>query len=242
MTIYQDLEALQTESEWEEIEFPPGDLESEEPPLESYLHLQQIILLLNCLDWLWRDKTDYFAAGNLSIYYSPEQVKTKDFRGPDFFVVLNTEQKPRKSWVVWEEGGKYPHVIIELLSGSTANVDRTTKKQIYQEIFRTPEYFWFSPDTSEFRGFHLVNGEYQDIQPSDRGYLWSHQLQLFLGIYENKLRFFTADSDLVPTPEESATNEKQQRELAEQQLETERQQKEKLIAKLRELGIDPDAV
>ncbi|MEB3882194.1 Uma2 family endonuclease [Lyngbya sp. CCY1209] len=242
MTISQDLETLKTESEWEEIEFPPGDLESEEPPLESYLHLQQIILLLNCLDWLWRDKTDYFAAGNLSIYYSPEQVKTKDFRGPDFFVVLNTEQKPRKSWVVWEEGGKYPHVIIELLSNSTANVDRNTKKQIYQEIFRTPEYFWFSPDTSEFRGFHLVNGEYQDIQPSDRGYLWSHQLQLFLGIYENKLRFFTADGDLVPTPEESATNEKQQRELAEQQLETERQQKEKLIAKLRELGIDPDTV
>jgi hypothetical protein len=185
-------------------------------------------------------------------------------------VVLNTERKPRKSWVVWEEGGKYPHVIIELLSGSTANVDRTTKKQIYQEIFRTPEYFWFSPDTSEFRGFHLVNGEYEDIQPSDRGYLWSHQLELFLGVYEEKLRFFTADGELVPTPEESAkiaeesariaeestriaeestriaeesvAKEKQQRELAERQLETERQQKEKLIAKLRELGIDPDTV
>jgi len=90
MTISQDWEALKTESEWEEIKIPPGDLESEEPPGESYLHLQQIILLLQCLDWLWRDKTDYFAAGNLSIYYNPEPVKTKDFRGLDFFVVMNS--------------------------------------------------------------------------------------------------------------------------------------------------------
>ena len=39
------------------VVFPPGDLYSDEPALESYLHLQQLILLLNCLDWLWRDRT-----------------------------------------------------------------------------------------------------------------------------------------------------------------------------------------
>jgi len=53
------------------IVFPPGDLYSDEPPLETYLHLQQLILLLTCIDWVWRDRTDYFAAGNLTIYYSP---------------------------------------------------------------------------------------------------------------------------------------------------------------------------
>ncbi|MCG5060216.1 MAG: Uma2 family endonuclease [Limnoraphis sp. WC205] len=256
MTIAQDLETLQTEPKFEEIEYPPGDLESQEPPLESYLHLQQLLLLMTCLDWLWQDKSDYFAAGNLTIYYSPEQQKTQDFRGPDFFVVLNTERKPRNSWVVWEEGGKYPNVIIELLSPSTANVDRTTKKKIYQDIFRTPDYFWFSPNTLEFQGFHLVDGEYQELQPNETGRLWSQQLQLFLGIYEQKLRFFTLEGELVPTPEESAKIEKQQREAAEQraieaeesaktaqqQLELERQQTEKLAAKLRELNIDPEVL
>ncbi|MEL7037308.1 MAG: Uma2 family endonuclease, partial [Cyanobacteria bacterium J06592_8] len=154
-----------------------------------------------------------------------------------------------KSWGVWEEGGKYPNVIIELLSPSTANVDRTDKKEIYQDKFRTPEYFWFSPNTLEFQGFHLINGEYEQIQPNDSGGLWSKQLQLFLGIHEQQLRFFTPEGELVPTPEESAKiaeelakNEKQQREIVEQQLEAERQQKEKLAAKLRELNIDPETL
>ncbi len=77
--------------------FPDGDLCSNEPPLETYLHLQQMMLLLNCLDWLWHDRNDYVAAGNLSIYNSPQQRKSEDFRGPDFFVVLGTERRPRKS-------------------------------------------------------------------------------------------------------------------------------------------------
>jgi Uma2 family endonuclease len=162
-------------------------------------------------------------------------ISTTACKGPDFFVVLNTERKPRKSWVVWEEDGKYPHVIVELLSNSTAKTDRTEKKQIYQEIFRTPDYFWFSPDTLEFQGFHLVDGKYQDIHPNEQGWLWSQQLQLFIGIYEQKLRFFTPESLLVPTPEEAAKT-------AQQQLELERQQKEKLAAKLRELNIDPDTL
>lgn len=261
MTLSRELETPPpqpevNDPEWEAIAFPPGDLESEEPPLESYLHLQQLLLLLKCLDWLWQDRNDYFAAGNLTIYYSPKQVKTKDFRGPDFFLVLDTERKPRKSWVVWEEGGIYPHVIIELLSDSTARRDRDEKKTIYQNIFRTPEYFWFSPDSLELKGFCLLNGNYEPLQPNDRGHLWSHQLQLFLGIHDKKLRYFTPEGELVPTPEESARTEKLRRETAERrileneevirttqaQLETERQQKERLAARLRELGIDPDAM
>ncbi|NEQ47491.1 MAG: Uma2 family endonuclease [Leptolyngbya sp. SIOISBB] len=204
-----------------DIIFPPGDLYSDEPPLESSLHLQQMILLLSCLDWLWKDRTDYFSAGNLTIYYSPDQRKSEDFRGPDFFVVLGAEKRSRKSWVVWEEGGKYPNVIVELLSDSTADTDRTLKKEIYQDTFRTPDYFWFSPDTLEFQGFHLVDGAYQDLLPNEQGYLWSQQLQLFLGIHEGQLRFFTPAGQLIETPEE---------------------RNEKLAAKLRELGVDPDTV
>ncbi|HEY9813991.1 MAG TPA: Uma2 family endonuclease, partial [Candidatus Sericytochromatia bacterium] len=115
----------------EDIIFPPGDLYSDEPPLETDIHLRQMILLIKCLDWLWRKRNDYFASGNLTIYYSPRQLKSEDFRGPDFFVVLGTERKSRKSWVVWEEDGKYPNVIVEILSRSTAATDQGLKKQIY---------------------------------------------------------------------------------------------------------------
>ncbi len=54
----------------------------------------------------------------------------------DFFVVLDTEKCPRKSWVVWGEQGKYPNVIVEIISDSTANIDRTKKKILYQNTFQ----------------------------------------------------------------------------------------------------------
>lgn len=58
------------------------------------------------------------------IYYSSKQAKNNDFRGPDFFAVLNVDgNRSRQGWVVWEEEGRYPDVIIELMSPSTKNVD-----------------------------------------------------------------------------------------------------------------------
>ncbi len=118
------------------------------------------------------------------------QLKSEQFRGPDFFVVLGTERKPRKSWVVWQEDGKYPNVIVEILSNTTAKTDRGLKKQIYQDTFRTPEYFWFEPNSFEFQGFQLVGGQYQALQPNSQGWLWSQQLELYLGIHAEKVTFF----------------------------------------------------
>ena len=212
-----------------EIIFPQGEFFSDEPPLETYLHLNQIILLIKCLDWLWQDRNNYFAAGNLTIYYSPRKKKSENFRGPYFFVVLNTTpDQTRRSWVVWEEDGKYPNVIVEILSDSTAKTDREDKKKLYQDTFRTPDYFWFDPITLEFQGFTLISGKYEPIKPNEQGWLYSSQLGLYLGINEDKLRYFTSEGELVPTPEESALQE--------------RQKAEKLAEKLRELGINPDEI
>ncbi len=137
--------------------------------------------------------------------------------------MLGTERKPRKSWVVWQEDGKYPNVIVEILSNTTAKTDRGLKKQIYQDTFRTPEYFWFDPKNFEFKGFQLVGGIYQELQPNSSGWLWSQQLELYLGIYEEKLRFLTPDGQLISTPQE-AVAEQRQRELAQQQAQASQQQ------------------
>jgi Uma2 family endonuclease len=189
--------------------------------LETALHLRPILLLPSRFERLWQDREDFFASGNLTIYFSPEQLKSRDFRGPDFFVVLGTERRSRKSWTIWDEGGKYPNLIIEILSESTAQTDRGLKKQLYQDIFRTPEYFWFDPESLEFCGFVLVAGTYQAIEPNEQGYLWSQQLELFLGIRESKLRFFTAEGNLVLSPEEAAS---------------------RMAAKLKELSVDPESL
>ncbi|MEO1561023.1 MAG: Uma2 family endonuclease, partial [Cyanobacteria bacterium J06632_19] len=192
-------------------------------------------------------RNDFYVAGNLTIYYSNRQLKSEKFRGLDFFAVLGTERKPRKSWVIWEEDGKYPNMIVEILSDSTAATDRDLKKKIYQNTFRTPDYFWFDPVSLEFKGFYLSHGEYQPLEPNEQGWLWSEQLDLFLGIHNEQLRYFTPEGELIPTPEEFAQRETlradQEAQRAEQQAqraEQERLRAERLAAKLRELNIDVD--
>ncbi|BAY32724.1 hypothetical protein NIES2107_46140 [Nostoc carneum NIES-2107] len=236
MSSAQDL-AIISEDAPEDVIFPPGDLYSDEPPLETELHLRQILLLIECLEWCWKERQDFYACGNMTVYYSPRQRKSEQFRGPDFFVVLNTERKIRKSWVVWEEDGKYPNVIVEILSDKTAATDRGLKKEIYQDIWRTPDYFWFDPESLEFQGFHLLDGNYQPLQANVDGLLWSQQLGLYLGIHESKLRFFSADGKLIPTPAEAAQQEQEQRQKAEQEREQAQQQlaeMEAMLARYRE--------
>ncbi|NEO32992.1 MAG: Uma2 family endonuclease [Symploca sp. SIO3C6] len=243
----QELEAL----------MPDGQqLLSDEPEMESSLHYMQLLLLVTCLEWWWRGREDFFIGANLTIYFSRQQLRNRDFRGPDFFLVKGIQKQPRNAWVVWEENGKYPDVIIELLSNSTADTDRGIKKNLYQEQFRTPEYFWFSPETLEFAGFRLVGTQYQPIAANNIGWLWSETLKLYLGISQGQLRYFTASGERIPTPGEAAQQEQQraqqeqQRAQQEQQraqqaellLEQERQKVEKLAARLRAMGIDPEQV
>ncbi|MGQ9869563.1 Uma2 family endonuclease [Leptodesmis sp.] len=210
------------------ISLPPTDLWSDEPPLESDFHREQIDLLIRLLKRYWATRNDYYVTGNLTIYYSEDQITTRDFRGPDFFVVLGTEFKQRKSWVVWTEEGKYPNLIVEILSKSTAMVDQGPKKDLYQNTFRTPEYFWLDPDTLELAGFRLMGKAYQPTAPAIDGKLWSEQLELYLGVADRYLRFFTPEGEQILTAEEAEIQE--------------RQRADRLAAKLRELGFDPNQI
>lgn len=215
----------------EGITLPPSNLWSDEPPLESDFHRDQIDLLIRLLRHWWADREDVYISGNLTIYYNQQQIKTRDFRGPDFFVVLGTEKKDRRSWAIWDEQGKYPNLILEILSDSTKSVEMGLKKDLYQNTFRTPDYFWFDPYTQEFQGFHLVDGVYEPIPATAEGRLWSQQLSLYLGVWENRLRFFTAEGDLIPSPEELAAQERQRADQADQELAA-------LKAKLKAQGIE----
>ncbi len=206
-------------------------------PLESAWHRAQINLLIESLRHYWRDRHDYYVAGNMFLYYSVEQARRLYYRGPDFFVVKGVDgTRPREAWIVWEEEGRYPDLIIELISPTSATLDRVIKKQLYAEVFRTLEYFWYDPATRELQGWHLTNEHYEPLSPDERGFIWSRVLGLFIGLWEGMyqgetsswVRFFTRQGDLVLLPEE---------ELA-LQLQQERQRAERLAQKLRELGIE----
>ena len=215
---------------------PPIDLfadwQSDEPPLETDLHREQIDFLIRLLKWYWREKDDFYVSGNTTVYYNPEQRTNRDFKGPDIYLVLETEKKNRSSWMVWKEGGRYPNLVIELLSNSTADVDRTLKQKLYATTWRVPDYFWFHPITLEFRGFHLVDNAYVELLPNADGWLWSSQLGMYLGILNQKLRLFTTEGQLVLLEEETLRVQATQ----------EQQRAERLAKRLRQLGVDPEAV
>ncbi len=255
------------------VTLPREEWYSDEPPLETDRHREQINHLINEIKWWWRHRRDFYASGNLTIYYNPDQKTNQDFRGPDFFVILNTDPRERRSWMIWNENYAYPNLIIELLSPTTAHVDRTTKKELYQDQFQTPEYFWFDPNLpedpntlQEFEGFRLIDGEYQPILRTERGWMWSEQLELYLGVYDNRLRFFTAAGELVPTAaeakeqeaeqqrqradhaeqradhaEQRAEQQQREKELQQQRADHAEQQNQRLCQQLRALGFEPES-
>lgn len=200
-------------------------LETDGDKLESEWHRIVINLLLECLHNHMRGREDYYANGDSFIYFSEAQARNLDYRGPDFFFVKNVERRIRKYWCVWQEEGRYPNAIIELASPSTIRVDRTVKKNIYEQTFRTPEYFLYDPDTERLDGWRLDDhGVYRALILDERGWLWSEQMQLWLGVWtgttrgysERWLRFFDPQGIVVPSDEDLKIRE-QERVLFEQE-------------------------
>jgi Uma2 family endonuclease len=201
------------EPDWDVLDAITANLpDNDGEPLESPWHVAQIGLLIAMLYCRFRGRTDFFAGGNMFIYYDLKQALNRNYRGPDFFFVNDVDgTAPRTRWIVWQEHGRFPDVIVELLSPTTAVEDRTTKRQIYERIFRTPEYFLFDPDTDELEGFRLnAKRRYRAIKADERGWLWSEQLGLWLGRWEGTylnvtgtwIRFYDTDGRLVPFGEE----------------------------------------
>jgi Uma2 family endonuclease len=233
-------------------ELDPGPL-SDEPEMESDFQFVTISSLAECLKWVWRDRTDYFCAGNLSIYYyikDPKSGRQRHrklvFRGPDFFVVRNPLPKPtRNSWLVDNERGQFPNFILEVLSPKTKANDLGEKKDIYEKIFKTPEYFMVDPESETIMGFRLEQGRYQNIVATPEGLVWSEQLDMYLGMYDDPIRrhrlphFFDANKQVIPGAPGDALRQmaraeqegqRAQREALRAQLEAERAEREQLRA------------
>ncbi|MFM9966491.1 MAG: Uma2 family endonuclease [Planctomycetaceae bacterium] len=186
--------------------------ETDGVPLESSWHRECINLLIESVKDRFQDRSDFCVHGNLAVYYSIEQVSNRDLLlGPDFFFVHGAPHiKNPNRWASWEQGGRYPDVIIELLSPSTAKRDRTEKKEIYRKVFHTSEYFLYDPATQTLEGFRLVRHQYEPIECDSHGRLWSEELELWIGLWEGSyqgveavwLRFFDPKGRVVFVPAE----------------------------------------
>jgi len=123
----------------------------------------------------------------------------------------------------------------------------TTKEQpprkwdVYERILRVPYYVVFSRYTDRLRVFTLVADRYQELElDSNQPKLWIPTLELGLGLWQGKyegvtrqwLRWYDAEGNWVLTDTEEAL---QRAEQADALLEQERQEKERLLERLRQL-------
>ncbi len=227
-------------------------------PLETHIHRLQMVLFLELVRWrmLELGHEEFFVGGDMFVYYSPEQARAVAeeerqlalfgnglrpekpekvaYRGPDAFLVKGAARRQRDIWLVWEEDGRFPNLILELLSPSTADYDRGEKKRIYERVFKTSEYFLYTPRSKSPEGFRLLDNAYKQIAPSAERRLWSRELEAELGVWHGEyegekgpwLRLFHSDGRLVPTNAERAEQERQRAEQERQRAEQERQRAE----------------
>jgi Uma2 family endonuclease len=216
--ILESIRALPTE---DDLPYDDGE------PMETARHRDQMILLITSLQLHWADRSGYYVGGNMFVHYDPSNKRRS--RGPDFFLVLDVEDRERKSWVVWQEGMRFPDVIIELLSDTTREVDKGEKKALYEQLFRTSEYYLYDPFSQEFIGYHLHGRHYQEVQQDAEQRIFSAVAGLSLGVRDGWLRWLTADGVVVPTPLEWAEQEHQWAEQEHQRAEQERQRAEQAV-------------
>ena len=226
---------------WEPPAPPDNLIFDDGEPLESNRHRIAMNVLIDSVLTALQERLDFFTGGNMFVYYSRDQAMNRDFRGPDFFTVLDVDgNRERKGWVTWEEEGRYPDVIVELMSPITAKVDKTTKKRLYERTFRTADYYIYDPFAPHsLDGWRLdAKQRYQPLATNERGWLWCETLGLWLGTWEGIirrepatgtcqwLRFYDEQENLVLLQEEVADKERQRAEREQQRADKERQRAE----------------
>jgi hypothetical protein len=122
------------------------------------------------------------------------------------------------------------------------------KWEVYEQILQVPYYVVFSRYSNQMRMFRLQANGYQEVDlDAEQPRIWIPALELGLGLWYGKfegierlwLRWYDATGNWVLTAVERehlrAEQEKQRAERAEQLLEAERLEKERLLERLRQL-------
>ncbi len=220
------------------IEYPESD---GQPMGETDKHILLMMTLRFMLDEFFRATPRVYVGSNLMCYYIEGDPKKSI--SPDVFIVRGAEKGERRVYKFWEEPA--PQVVIELSSRKTSKADLTTKKDIYASL-GVREYFIFDPEyklAPPLRAFRLHGTNFvEEIIRDNR--VMSLELGLELVNNGETLRLYQplTEKYLLTPPEiyarvdveaARADDELSARQKAENRA-------DRLAAKLRELGLDPD--
>lgn len=242
-------------------------VENEYQPIQTWLLLDTLNSHLSEI----HPEKNYFLGADCGIYFKRTTPPLQGCLAPDFYYVPGVPKfldgDRRKSFVMWDEGAP-PLLVIEYVSraGSEERDDTpgTGKFWIYEQEIRAKYYLIWHPKREKLEAFVLADGRYMPMEANLDGRYSIPEMEAEFGIWEGEfddgidvwLRPWTPEGDLVLTSGESkeeaetraesfkrrVNSERRRADAEKQRADNERVVKEKLAAKLRELGIDPDQV
>lgn len=156
--------------------------------------------------------------------------------GPDVLVAPGRPKGKRGSYIQHREDGVPPKVVFEVLSPGNTAAEMTRKGFFYQQ-YGVDEYILVDPEAQD--GSAYVRNELGNYAPVDSLDGWTSPfLKIRFAREDGRLKVYRPDG----TPFRSFGELDAQLAEAERAAATEHERSERLAAKLRELGIDPDAI
>jgi Uma2 family endonuclease len=204
-----------------------------QPMSDNTLQFKWIVTIEGGLDALFIDDPNVFVAGDLLWY--PVEKKPGIRTAPDVMVVLGRPKGDRGSYMQWEEGGIAPQVVFEILSPGNRAGEMERKFQFY-ERHGVEEYYIYDPDRGDLVGWRRIGGMLEEI-PRMAGFE-SPLLKIRFepGEGPDNLKIIGPDGEPFLTYTELVKQRNAVRLHAEEQT----QRADRLAARLRELGIEPD--
>ncbi|MEG4816491.1 Uma2 family endonuclease [Microcoleus sp. K5-D4] len=221
-------------------------------------HPQSILLTDSITPFLQRIHADgnYCIGQDCGIYWRLTEPLERGAEAPDWFYVPNVpptiDGLLRRSYVMWQEFVS-PLIVLEFVSGNGAEErDRTPllrsgqqetkpgKFWIYENVIHPAFYGIYEVTKASVEVYHLIEDRYQLVAANERGHYpiapLGVELGIWQGMYQNVelpwLRWWDSEGNLLLSGSETAEQERQRADRAEDQL-------EQLRAQLRSAGIEP---
>ena len=207
---------------------------------DNTLQFKWIVTIEGGIDALFVDEPNVFVAGDLLWYPVEERPKIRN--APDVMVAFGRPKGNRGSYMQWEEGGIAPQVVFEILSPGNRAGAMERKFQFY-ERYGVEEYYIYDPDRGDVVGWRRVGSVLEEI-PAMAGFE-SPRLKIRFepGEGPDNLKIIGPNGEPFLTYTELVKERNSDRQRAQEQAKLaveQTQRAERLAARLRELGVEPD--
>jgi Uma2 family endonuclease len=210
-----------------EVLYPDSD---GKPMADNTKQYRWIVRLVTNLKQLLQGQTA-FVAGDLLWYPIQVEQPPAPCQAPDVMVVLGRPDGDRGSYKQWDEDNLAPQVVFEIISPSNSATE-ISQKQGFYDRHRVLEMFFYDPDSFEFWGLIRQTADERPTLLTRLNLPWtSPTLGIKFDMFDDGLAVFYPNGERFKDPEELF----QERDQVRQTL-------DRALAKLREMGIDPDAL